>query len=159
MRGALIGWLGLFMVLVMSRPAVAQQPVNVREPFPIQEPPPDLPTDVVEAYAMAYALATPVVELDPALPALDVEAWLNVTLWEKAADPRPAVWMLTWCEDLTSDHPGYGVELCAEAVASVKESRTLRLHVKIGEWRTSAGGEGAWVPLPREFRGIRDRGP
>ena len=49
----------------------------------------------------------------------------------------------------------FTVLVMSRAVASVKESRTLRLHLKIGEWRTSAGGEGAWVPLPREFRGIR----
>ena len=146
--------LGLLMVLVMSRPAVAQRPVDTRKPFPPSAELPKLPTDVVEAYALAYALATPMVELDPALPALDLETWLNVTIWEKAAAPRPAVWMLTWCEDLTSDHPGWGPELCAEATAYLKDSWPLQLYVKIGEWRTSAGGEGAWVPVPRVFRGI-----
>jgi len=58
----------------MNDPAVAQRPVNVREPLPPTAELPHMPTDVVEAYAMAYALATPMVELDPALPALDLEA-------------------------------------------------------------------------------------
>lgn len=142
------------LVVVGSRAIEAQRPFNDRELEKMgMRQLPMLPDDEEERAIVAYVRKTPAENLDPALPPMELDAWLAGTLLSYDPNATQVEWRLDRCEDVTTDFPDYSSELCVVAKSeriSPSAEKSLMLILAVGGWPQS--GEGRWVIRPPAIR-------
>jgi len=137
------------LVVVGSVALEAQRPFNDRdlEKMGMRQLP-MLPDDEDERAIVANVRKTPAENLDPALPPMELDAWLAGTLLSYDPNVTPVEWRLDRCEDFTTDVPDDSSELCVVAKSeniSPSAEKSLTLILAVGDWSSAAG---RWVIRP-----------